>query len=60
MADTRCQKARCYSPVACEGWGYCRELNLPTDPMDANGVRPQSLIDERRARSEAVEELTNG
>ena len=23
-----CIKGRCYSPVACDGFGYCRELNL--------------------------------
>lgn len=23
-----CIKQRCYSPVACEGFGYCRELNF--------------------------------
>lgn len=24
----QCLKGRCYSPVACEGFGYCRERNL--------------------------------
>ena len=23
-----CQKSRCFSPVACGGFGYCRELNF--------------------------------
>jgi hypothetical protein len=23
-----CTKQRCYSPVACEGFGYCREINF--------------------------------
>jgi hypothetical protein len=30
-----CLKDRCYSPLACYGWGYCRERNfdrgLPAD-----------------------------
>ncbi len=47
MAE-RCLKNRCYSPIACEGWGYCRERNLITDPMDKDGIRPASLIEERR------------
>lgn len=25
---TKCVKDRCYSPVACGGFGYCRELNM--------------------------------
>lgn len=24
----KCIKDRCYSPVACGGFGYCRELNF--------------------------------
>lgn len=27
-APIKCTKDRCYSPVACGGWGYCRELNF--------------------------------
>lgn len=23
----KCQKGRCFSPVACGGFGYCRERN---------------------------------
>ncbi len=46
-----CLKDRCRSPVACEGWGYCRERNLMTDEVDEAGHRPQSLIDERRAQA---------
>lgn len=45
-----CIKSQCRSPVACDGFGYCRELNwLP--PADAGGrkcsepVRGQDLID---------------
>jgi hypothetical protein len=25
----KCESKRCYSPIACAGFGYCRELNLP-------------------------------
>lgn len=28
----KCIKDRCYSPVACEGFGYCRELNFVECP----------------------------
>jgi len=48
MTDLHCKKPRCYSPVACSGWSYCLELNLPTDPMVKDGVRPAWLIEERR------------
>jgi hypothetical protein len=24
----QCQKERCYSPIACGAFGYCRELNF--------------------------------
>lgn len=24
----KCQKERCYSPVACNSFGYCRERNF--------------------------------
>lgn len=27
-----CIKDRCYSPVACNGWGYCRERNAGRCP----------------------------
>lgn len=26
--DPVCTKQRCHSPVACSGWGYCRERNI--------------------------------
>lgn len=25
----KCTNIRCYSPIACEGFGYCRNLNIP-------------------------------
>lgn len=28
----KCIKQRCYSPVACGGWGYCRERNFESNP----------------------------
>ena len=27
-----CIKGRCYSPTACNGWGYCRERNDDDSP----------------------------
>jgi hypothetical protein len=53
MTPEPCLKDRCRSPIACEGWGYCRERNSPLDPMDEAGGRPQSLINERRAEAAA-------
>jgi hypothetical protein len=31
-----CLKGRCWSPMACNGWGYCRDRNLADGP----GQRP--------------------
>lgn len=28
----KCIKERCYSPIACGGFGYCRELNFEPCP----------------------------
>ncbi len=28
MQPEPCMKGRCRSPVACGGWGYCRERNI--------------------------------
>lgn len=28
VAPEPCLKGRCYSPTACNGWGYCRERNM--------------------------------
>lgn len=48
MCPEPCIKQRCYSPTACEGWGFCRERNISEDPIDENGQRPEWLILERR------------
>ena len=37
-----CIEGRCFSPVACNGWGYCRERNKGRAPS-------QYQIDRRRA-----------
>lgn len=48
MPPETCLKKRCYSPTACEGWGYCRERNIEADPIDSDGRRSPELIAERR------------
>lgn len=30
MNDFECLSGRCYSPMACGGFGYCRERNFET------------------------------
>lgn len=47
----KCSEDRCYSPLACAVLGYCRELNVPTDPIDEDDARPKELIDECRAEA---------
>lgn len=38
---------RCYSPIACAGFGYCRNLNLDQAECDRlpRGVVPVALTD---------------
>lgn len=43
----KCLKDRCWSPVACGGFGYCRDRNNDGYPMDEVNVR--------RRRKEACE-----
>jgi hypothetical protein len=38
----KCVSGRCYSPVACAGFGYCRELNLSRSPFRRR--RPSSRL----------------
>ena len=52
MKPEPCLKSRCYSPVACDGWGYCRERNVSSDPVDENGQRPSWMIKMRRSDAE--------
>jgi hypothetical protein len=35
----KCIKSRCYSPVACGGWGYCRELNFNVGAQEIERLR---------------------
>jgi hypothetical protein len=34
MTDNNCLDKTCRSPVACEGFGYCRQLNFPRDVLE--------------------------
>lgn len=45
----RCIKDRCYSPVACGGFGYCRELNMRDD------LKEWTREDDFRALLEAID-----
>ena len=47
----KCIKDRCYSPVACGGFGYCREMNM-TEPLALQAARE----DERLACWKIAEE----
>jgi hypothetical protein len=49
MRQFRCKKetGRCLSPLACDGFGYCRERNSDGRPMD------EATIALRRAESDA-------
>lgn len=45
----KCIKGQCRSPVACGGWGYCRELNM-TDTRDN-----WTIVDDLWALLEAID-----
>lgn len=47
-----CTKGRCYSPTACNGWGYCRERNEGRLPTEAEQRELRDLAAERRAKEE--------
>lgn len=50
----KCLKQRCYSPVACGGFGYCREHN---DPLQS----PQYIVEGiilRRLHEKRIEGYT--
>lgn len=34
----KCIKDRCYSPLACDGFGYCRELNFLPERFDHDRI----------------------
>lgn len=36
----KCLNEKCFSPTACETFGYCRERNL-TSEWERNGFQPQ-------------------
>ncbi len=39
----RCRKARCFSPIACAGFGYCRERNCDGLPSEAEAAEWRRL-----------------
>lgn len=47
MNDFKCIKNRCYSPMACGGFGYCRDRNQDGYPMN------EANIKRRKAESDA-------
>lgn len=49
MQPEPCLKDRCRSPVACGGWGYCRERNFIDDgaPTDEQIKERRKIAEER-------------
>ena len=45
-----CLKGRCFSPIACGGWGYCRERNMEdrTAPTNAQVAERRQMATEAR------------
>lgn len=39
MNDFKCLKYRCFSPGACGGFGYCRELNFVERPANTEMIQ---------------------
>jgi hypothetical protein len=49
MMPESCLDGHCWSPVACEGWGYCRHRNFDHGaPTDAEQQERRRLAAERR------------
>lgn len=45
-----CTKGRCYSPTACNGWGYCRERNEGREPAADVQARWREEARERNSK----------
>lgn len=50
-----CTNGRCWSPTACNDWGYCRERNMGDGgaPTQQQIRERREIAAERRARKEA-------
>lgn len=54
LAKFRCiGEHGCRSPLACSGWGYCRERNMDGLPIDERGIA-------RRRRDSALASQESG
>lgn len=48
-----CTGRRCYSPTACNGWGYCRERNDGRAPTTAEVAARRARAAENRSKEVA-------
>lgn len=62
MTEQLCIGGRCRSPVACGGFGYCRERNNDGRPMDEANVarRKQESAEERSLARKGFAEYARG
>ena len=47
-----CIKGRCWSPTACNGWGYCRERNEGAAPSGTIIAERRAIAENQRAKEE--------
>jgi hypothetical protein len=50
-----CLERRCYSPLACEGFGYCRTRNSAGSPTLEDRARWRRQAAERKAEAERAQ-----
>lgn len=50
MPPEPCTKGRCYSPLACNGWGYCRERNEGRAPTSQEMQSFRIIALDRKAK----------
>lgn len=53
MPPEPCIKGRCFSPTACNGWGYCRERNEGYEPTSEYMAKCRALAQDRSAKEQA-------
>ncbi len=52
MPPEPCVEGRCYSPTACNGWGYCRKRNEGIAPTDYEVQTYRLIAADRKAKEE--------
>lgn len=48
-----CVEGRCYSPLACNGWGYCRKRNEGIAPTGYEMQTYRLIAADRKAKAES-------